>query len=296
MKKIALIYTGQGSQFAGMGRELYETDEKARKIFDEIFDILQNDLKQVMFYGPDEKLNQTYYSQLAITALAIVLTKKLQEENKIENINVVTGHSLGEYISLFAAKKIDMKTLVKLIDFRGKVMQEESEKFSGGMVSVLGMEAEKIENLIKNLENVWIVNYNEKNQTVIAGDKKNLELAVEILKENKARRCIALNVAGAFHTNFMKNAAEKLKSEIEKINFEKSEIKIISNVNGKIVQDDELKNELYLHTFNPVKWIDVVKTLEENVDEIYEIGAKITLIPLIKKISEKNFNLVRITI
>lgn len=294
MGKIAFVYPGQGSQYVGMGKDIYDNLEEAKIIFDEIFSNLDIDLKEKMFFGTKESLKDTMYTQLAVASHSLVLTKLLN--NKGIYPDYVAGHSLGEFSAIGGANYLNLSDLIKIIYFRAKTMKEISKNIDGSMAAVLGMDSNKIVELLKTVDGiVEAVNFNEEKQTVISGEKKALENASILLKENGAKKIIMLDVSGPFHSIFMKEAGEKLREEVEKYDFKLSDIKLISNTEAKIINNiDELKEEIYKQAFGPVKWIDTINKLkEEGVDTIYEIGPSQTLKGLIKKI-DKELNVINI--
>jgi len=294
MSKIAFLFPGQGTQYVGMGKELYENNEKTRNVFDEVFDRLDIELKEVMFNGPEAKLKETIYTQPAIVLFSMILVNLIKEKGiKAE---YVAGHSLGEYTALGAAEILSINDIVKLTELRGKIMTSVTENIDGTMAAIIGLEAAEIEKICKETEGVVeAVNYNEPKQTVIAGEKTAVEKACENLKAAGAKRAIILPVSGPFHSSLMREAGEKLKREFENFKFQETEIKIIANTDAKIKNKiDEIKEELYLQSFGPVKWVDTINTLKnEGVDTFYEIGPGNVLKGLIKKI-DKDLNVISI--
>lgn len=287
MSKVAFVFPGQGSQYVGMGKELYENNETARKYFDEIFDSLSIDLKEVMFEGPEEKLKETKYTQPAIVAMSLVLTKLLEEKGV--KADYVAGHSVGEYAAIGAAGYLSLGEAVKLTSTRGEIMNEISAEVNGTMAAIIGMEADKIDEVLKGIDGVAeAVNFNEPKQTVIAGEVAAIENACEALKEAGARRAMILSVSGPFHSSLMKPAGEKILEAANTYEFKNTEIKLVANTTAKVVESaEELKDELYNQAFGPVKWVDTVTALKEaGVEKIYEIGPGKVLKGLIRKIDK----------
>ena len=288
MRKVAFVYPGQGTQYVGMGKELYEKNKRAKELFDKIFNSLDIDLKKVMFEGPEDLLKRTDYTQPAIVSLSLVLTELLKEKG-IEP-DYVAGHSVGEFAAFGGANYLSIEDAVKLVAARGRIMREVAEKVNGSMAAVLGMDAEKIKEVLKSVDGVVeAVNFNEPNQTVIAGSKEAVEKACVVLKEAGAKRAIPLAVSGPFHSSLMKEAGEKLKEEAQKYTFNVGKVKIVANTTAELLESDsEVKDEIYRQSFGPVKWVDTINKLKSlGVTKIYEIGAGKVLSGLIKKIDKE---------
>lgn len=288
MSKVAFVYPGQGTQYIGMGKELYENNQKAKELFDKIFQNLDIDLKTVMFEGPEEILKRTDYTQPAIVGLSLVLTELLKEKGIKPDF--VAGHSVGEFAAFGGAEYLSLENAVKLVAARGKIMREVAAKVEGAMAAVLGMDSVKIQEALKNVSGVVeAVNFNEPNQTVIAGEKKAVEEACVLLKELGAKRAMPLAVSGAFHSSLMKEAGEKLKKYADTLSFNVGNIKIIANTTATILANEaEIKDEIYRQSFGPVKWIDTIHKLKaEGVTKIYEVGPGKVLTGLIKKIDKE---------
>ena len=289
MSKIAFLYPGQGAQYVGMGKDLYENNAKAKQYFDSIFDGLEIDLKTVMFEGPEETLKETKYTQPAIVAMSLVLTKLFMEEKGVK-ADFVAGHSLGEYSAIGAAGILSFEDTVKLAAKRGEIMNVVAKEVNGTMAAILGLTSDKIVEVLSTVEGtVEAVNFNEPTQTVIAGEVKAVEAACEALKAAGAKRALILPVSGPFHSSLMKPAGEELKVVLDTLTFNGSEVKLVANTSVEFVSEvEELKEELYKQTFGPVRWVETIAKLKENgVTEFYEIGPGKVLKGLVKKIDKE---------
>lgn len=287
MSKIAFVYPGQGTQYIGMGKEIYENNAKAKELFDKIFSSLDLDLKKVMFEGPEETLKSTEYTQPAIVSLSLVLTELLKEKGI--KPNYVAGHSVGEFAAFGGAEYLSLEEAVKLVAKRGEIMKKVAAKVDGTMAAILGLDSGKIQEVLRNISGVAeAVNFNEPNQTVIAGTREAIEAACVALKEAGAKRAMPLAVSGPFHSSLMKEAGEELKKYADKLNFNIGEIKIIANTTATFLDsNEETKDEIYRQSFGPVKWIDTINKLKaEGVIKVYEVGPGKVLAGLIKKIDK----------
>ncbi len=290
IEKYAYVFPGQGSQWIGMGHDIYQTYPEAKAVFDESDDILGFSLSQLCFQGPQEKLNQTDYAQPAIVTISIaylkVLSRVLQKE--ILPPNMVAGHSLGEYTALIVANVLSLKDTLRLVQIRGQLMQREAEKTSSGMAAVIGLDKGILEEVCRESE-TEIANINSPGQIVISGTKDSLTKAAELAKSRGALRVIQLNVAGAFHSKFMQGAADELSSFISSLSFQNASLPIIANTSAQpVIYADDIKRELVKQLCNCVQWQSTVEYMvRSGVINFIEIGPGNVLTGLIKRISRE---------
>lgn len=285
--KIAFIYSGQGSQYAGMGKELYDNFECVKEIFDKADNALDFKLTDLCF-GEDEKLNETEYTQPALLTMSTALTALMQEKGI--KADYVAGLSLGEYSAHVASGTFDFEDAVKLVRKRGKFMTEAVPKGMGAMCAVLNLDADKIQEAcdeVADLGRCMIANYNCPGQIAIAGDKAAVEKASEIVLEKGARRAVMLNVSGPFHTPLLQSASEKLNVELNSMQINDMNIPVITNLTAEVVNDkSEVIDILTKQVMSPVKWEQSVrKMLELGVDTFIELGPGRTLSSFVKKVT-----------
>ena len=288
--KIAFIFSGQGSQYIGMGKELYDNIPSCKKIYDKANEVLGFDLKELIFNGDKEELNITENTQPAILTTSIAILQAIKDKGI--NPDIVAGLSLGEYSALVASDALDFETAVSLVKKRGRFMQEAVPQGIGSMVAVIGLEEDKIKKVLKVASAsgiVEIANYNTNNQIVIGGENAAVELASELLKESGARRVIPLKVSGPFHTSLLNEASIKLKNEFENIHFNTPKIKTITNVTADFIENgDEIKNLLINQVKSSVRWSETIeRMLDEGIDTFIEIGPLKTLSSFVREISKE---------
>ncbi|MDI3518347.1 MAG: [acyl-carrier-protein] S-malonyltransferase [Caldanaerobacter sp.] len=284
--KIAFIYPGQGAQYAGMGKEIYEKYEEAKEIFERADEALGFNISKLCFEGPEEELMKTENTQPAILTVSVALTRVLQKRGV--KPDVTAGLSLGEYSSLVLAEALDFEDAVRLVKKRGKYMQEVVPEGVGTMAAILGLPNEEVEEICRIASEVGVVepaNYNCPGQLVVSGEVKAVERAVELAKERGAKKAVVLAVSAPFHCSMLKEAGELLAKELEKVEIKDLKVPVISNVTADYVQKDKVKELLIKQVSHPVLWEQSVrKMIEDGVDTFIEIGPGKTLSGFVKKI------------
>lgn len=288
--KTAFIFAGQGAQYIGMGKDLYENIPVCRDVFDRANDILNFDIKELIFNGSKEELDITENTQPAILITSIAAKRAIEEKGI--KADVVAGLSLGEYSALVSAEALDFEKAVALVKKRGKFMQEAVPLGIGSMAAIIGLPLEKLKLVVeKARENgvVEIANYNTNNQIVIGGEKEAIAKAQELCLEAGAKRAIELKVSGPFHTSLLEEASIKLKNELGNTTFNNPSIKIISNVTAEFINDkDDIKQLLFKQVKSSVRWSETIeKMFDMGVDTFIELGPGRVLSSFIKEISRE---------
>ena len=285
MSKIAFIFPGQGAQKAGMGKDFYEETSTGREVFDRASELLGFSMPELCF-AENDRLDITEYTQAAMVTTSIAMMKVLMEETGIRP-DVAAGLSLGEYCALYAAGVMSADDAITTVRQRGILMQEAVPVGVGAMAAVLAMAAEKIEEVLKDIADVWIANYNCPGQIVISGKKEAVELACEKLKEAGAKRTVMLNVSGPFHSGMLAEAGEKLGEFLENVEISDPQIPYVANVTASYVTDKaEVKSLLARQVSSSVRWEQSVRAmLADGVDTFVEIGPGKTLAGFMRKIT-----------
>ena len=284
MSKIAFIFPGQGAQACGMGQDFYEQTDDAKEIFDRASEILGFSMQELCFEKND-RLDITEYTQPAMVTASIAMMKVFMERTGIKP-DVAAGLSLGEYPAMVAAGVMSTEDAIRTVRQRGILMQEAVPAGVGAMSAVLAMDAEKIEEVIADIEGVQIANYNCPGQIVISGKKEAVLEAAEKLKAAGAKRVLPLNVSGPFHSYLLEEAGEKLYGVLKEVEVHTPVIPYVANVTAEYVTDSrEVKQLLKKQVSSSVRWEQSIRRmLEDGVDTFIEIGPGRTLTGFMKKI------------
>ena len=290
MVDAALIFPGQGAQFVGMGKDLYDNYPQAKEVFDRANEILKFDIKKLCFEGPKEELSTTRYSQPAILTASIAALKAFESSQIYQQITpkFSLGLSLGEYTALVAAGSISFDDALTLVKKRGELMEDASNKNPGKMACVIGMEMQSVETLCKGF-GCEIANLNCPGQVVVSGRTSNIELFASLAKEKGAKRVLMLDVSGPFHSSLMTPARDKLKEHIEKVRIAPPRLSFVSNVDAKVQTDaSKIKENLIAQVNSKTLWEESVRLVSGGgIKLFFEIGPGQVLKGLLKKIDPK---------
>lgn len=286
MKK-AYVFPGQGAQFSGMGKDLYDNSAQAKEMFDQANDILGFDITSIMFSGSAEELKETKVTQPAIFLHSVILAATLGNDFKPD---MVAGHSLGEFSALVANKTLKFEDGLRLVSKRAMAMQKACEAEPSTMAAILGLEDTQVEQVCNNVPGIVVpANYNSPGQLVISGAVDAINKACEILKESGAKRALVLPVGGAFHSPLMEPARQELEAAINSTQFSQPICPVYQNVIADAVENPgEIQANLIAQLTAPVKWTQTVKKmLEDGATSFIEVGPGKVLQGLVKKVDRE---------
>ena len=283
----AYVYPGQGAQFPGMGKELYETIAEAKALFEQANEILGFRITDIMFSGTEEDLRQTKVTQPAIFLHSVILANSLGDNFKPD---MVGGHSLGEFSALVANKTLSFEDGLKLVSKRAAAMQKACEAEPSTMAAIIGLDDKVVESICSGIKEIVVpANYNSPGQLVISGSISGIEKAVEKANTAGAKRALVLKVGGAFHSPLMEPARVELANAINTTKFQKGTCPIYQNVTGQSVVDPEIiKTNLVAQLTSPVRWTRIMQNMiADGANNITEVGPGKVLQGLFKKMDRK---------
>lgn len=291
MGKTAFLFPGQGSQYVGMGKEIYDQTIEAKEVIDQVDDTLDYGLSRLMFEGPLEELTRTEHAQPALLTVSVAVLQLLHKEGI--RADYAAGHSLGEYSALVAADVLSLKEAVKLVKKRGLLMEEAVPTGVGTMAAVMGLEREKLSEVTEEVSDttgtVELANINAPGQIVISGKKEAVKKVGELAREKGAKRVIPLSVSGPFHSSLMQPAQEQLQEEINALSFSDATVPVIQNVNATEATDkDIIKKQLIKQVTAPVYWEDTIRRLLDlGVTRFIEVGPGKVLSGLVRRVQRR---------
>lgn len=283
--KIGFLFPGQGTQKIGMGKDIYEKYEEARKVYDLAQEITGVDIAKISFEGEEEVLNETRYTQSAILTMSLAILEILKKNNIKAKMSA--GLSLGEYAALVSGGALSTQDAIKLIQKRGEYMQNLLPEGNWKMAAVFGLSEEQVLEVCSQVKDKFVVpaNFNTKEQIVISGEEEGIFEAEKLAKEKKKKKVRILNTAGPFHTEKLQKSSEALKAELEKVEFKPFSSTVIKNLDGEPYSaNDNMIEILAKHIVNPVRFSKTLENmLNSGIDTFVEIGPGKTLSGFVKK-------------
>ncbi len=282
-ERAGFLFPGQGSQFVGMGLDLYERFPAARDVYERAEDVLELPIKRISFEGPEGELRQTRYTQPAILTHSLAVLAVLPRLTPV----FTTGHSLGEYSALFAAGCLDFVSVMKLVKRRAELMFQEGERRPGMMAAIIGLESATVEKICRDVDGVVVpANFNEPKQTVISGTPDAVKKAMELASSQGAIKVVSLPVSGAFHSPLLEESAREFAEYLDQFSIQPPFVPVIMNVTGKpVTAPDEIKQNLRRQLISPVRWIAVMESAKEmGCTSFLEIGPGQVLAGLARRI------------
>ncbi|MFQ5824403.1 MAG: ACP S-malonyltransferase [bacterium] len=290
MSNKAFIFPGQGSQFVGMAKDLYENFKEVKEVYNKANEILRFDLVKISFEGPEDILKQTRITQPAIFVHSASLIQLLRK--KTISPDMAAGHSLGEYSALYAAGVLTFEDGLKLVKTRAELMQKAGELNPGTMAAVVGLETETVKRVCNEASvfgMVQVANFNSPVQIVISGSINGVKKAMELAKEHGAKKVIPLVVSGAFHSPLMQNAREGLEKVLNEIELKEASFPVYTNVDANpVTKPEAVKYYLREQLTKPVRWVEIIENMiSHGTTEFYEIGPGNVLTGLLKRINRE---------
>lgn len=288
MAKIAFLFPGQGSQFVGMAKDLYDNFDEIKTIYQTADDIMGINLSEICFNGPEENLKQTKYTQPAIFVHSIAVLELLKQKSILPEASA--GHSLGEYSALVAAGALSFEDGLGLVKIRGELMQQAGIEQSGTMAAIIGLEPDVIEDVCKNVSGiVQPANFNSPGQVAISGEVKAVHDAMDKLKEAGAKKVVELVVSGAFHSPLMESAQQGLSEALNKVEIKDASIPVYANVTAlPVIKNEEIKDLLYKQLTHPVRWMEIYSNMaNDGFEDFIELGPGKVLTGLGKRINRE---------
>lgn len=288
MSKRAIIFSGQGAQFVGMGKDLADAYPSCKALYDKADEVLGYELSKICFEGPAEELKKSNHAQPAIFVTSIACYTALKEQKADLEVSMMAGLSLGEWSALHAAGAMSFEDTLRVLETRGRAMQEACEETEGSMVSVIGLSMDQLSEICEST-GVEMANLNSEAQTVLSGELAKIEKAAAMATEMGAKRAIVLQVAGAFHSSLMASATPKLEAVLNSVDIQATSVPVVANVTGQAHGGaDDIRREMLKQVTGSVHWYESINAMTANgVGEFIECGPGKVLTGLIKRIAER---------